>query len=441
LSSILNLKKDSIQQKALSTHHDFDCFSTLALCTGAGKTRVAILRCREIVNLNPDAKIFLAVPTEKLRDINWKEEFHKWCEDDIYESNLTRACYVSLHKEKHLKETWDLVILDEAHHITENCLPFFFENEIKSILGLTATPPTDEYKKKMLESLAPVSYIYTLQQGIIDGVVSPFEINVIFTQLNDTHNNVEAGSKKSPFMTTEKKSYDFWDKAFNDLKIKSSVLESDLASLGYYESKKQDYFIQNRTEDKDAYISTLKLSSDQLKYLKVLLGQKFITETRKFSAMTKRKSILYNSYSKEQLANKLLQKIYQDKLRFLIFCGSIKQSTNICGNNVFNSSSTSEYFDKFCKKELNILGVVNAVNEGLNIDALDEIIIVQISAKDLHLIQRIGRLIRLRDNFIGKVYILVNKNSQDEVWLKSAIKAMDEIKITYYDQKDFFESL
>jgi ERCC4-related helicase len=43
------------------------------------------------------------------------------------------------------------------------------------------------------------------------------------------------------------------------------------------------------------------------------------------------------------------------------------------------------------------------------------------------MIQRVGRLLRLQDNKIGKIYILYVKDSQEEKWLKSAVKPLSNV--------------
>jgi ERCC4-related helicase len=47
------------------------------------------------------------------------------------------------------------------------------------------------------------------------------------------------------------------------------------------------------------------------------------------------------------------------------------------------------------------------------------------------LIQRIGRTLRIRPNHKANIFILVCKNTQDEVWLENAIRSLDKSKITY----------
>lgn len=44
------------------------------------------------------------------------------------------------------------------------------------------------------------------------------------------------------------------------------------------------------------------------------------------------------------------------------------------------------------------------------------------------MIQRVGRLIRFQEGKVGDIYILYVKESQEEKWLKNAVKSLDNIK-------------
>jgi superfamily II DNA or RNA helicase len=436
--SNVNQKKNEIQLKGLDTNKEFGYYSTLAMCTGAGKSRCGVLRAMEVVAQNPNAKIFLAVPTEKLRDVTWKDEFIKWDTLYIFEKNLTRACYVSLNK--YTQEEYDLVILDEAHHVTEACIPFFTDNEIKSIIGLTATPPKDKVKKEILNAVAPVSFIYPLEQGIADGIISPFTIDIIFTDLDNKLKYIEAGSKTKKFKQTEKQAYDYWDNVFEQNKEFLIPINNQLKQFGYNEEAKENFNNNPKNQGKD-YILTLSKKSSDIPVLQALSKDKGKFEAVKFRAVTKRKTIILGSIAKEKIAQRFIEEVMEAEKRYLIFSGSIKQSVDLLGDNVFNSKSTDEALNKFIQEQINAICVCNALNEGANIPNLDEALIIQISAKDLHLIQRIGRVVRLRDNFIGKIYIIVLRDTVDERWLNTAIAAIKEIKITEYTEQEFFDMI
>jgi superfamily II DNA or RNA helicase len=131
-----------------------------------------------------------------LRDNNWKEEFKQWDAFDIY-NTIDRYCYASISKVK--DEQYDLVILDEAHNITENNVSFFENNQIANTIALTATPPKDDIKIGLLKELKLNTVLHvTLDEGVELGIVAPYNITVIEMQLDDTDKYITAGNKVKP---------------------------------------------------------------------------------------------------------------------------------------------------------------------------------------------------------------------------------------------------
>ena len=69
----------------------------LSMATGAGKSKIPI----DYIKANPDiSKVAILVPTEELRDNNWREEFEKWDALDIWENKVESHCYASGSKVK-----------------------------------------------------------------------------------------------------------------------------------------------------------------------------------------------------------------------------------------------------------------------------------------------------------------------------------------------------
>ena len=66
----------------------------VAMATGSGKSRVAVEVAKYYFNPEHDYHAALLVPTEKLRDENWKEEFEKWEARNIWK-HTERLCYAS----------------------------------------------------------------------------------------------------------------------------------------------------------------------------------------------------------------------------------------------------------------------------------------------------------------------------------------------------------
>ena len=63
------------QKKILSLHNDN---GIIAIATGTGKSKIAVDKIAEHQAINFDLRALIVVPTEKLRDENWKDEFYKW---------------------------------------------------------------------------------------------------------------------------------------------------------------------------------------------------------------------------------------------------------------------------------------------------------------------------------------------------------------------------
>jgi superfamily II DNA or RNA helicase len=336
------------------------------MCTGSGKSIVAIEIIKKLFSDN--CKICLIVPTEKLRDHNWEQEFKKSNCNEIYKT-LDRFCYASIAKIS--GKTYDLVILDEAHRITENNFKFFESNIIKHVIGLTATLPENDEKLEMLTSIAPIAFEYSLSQGIKDGIISPFNIKIIETRLDNKEKYIEMGKVNEKYLVTEKYNYD---------------------------------------------------------RLTAVFKRAIMTRNSKFIqiASIKRMHMLYGLKSKMLIAKQILNTYLCDK-KVLIFCGSIDQATEIC-EHTYHSKSGDKDLKRFINDEISVLSCVRALNEGMNIPNVDAAIIVQLNSKQLDLIQRIGRVVRFRKNHIADIYILSCVDTQDEVWTNKATEGFSNIE-------------
>lgn len=371
-------KKNEIQNEALQTWISNNCKGSLAMATGVGKSKVALLAIDYLINTLgiKKPKILLTVPTESLRDKNWLDEFVKWKVKKYYKF-LDRYCYVSLNKIENTH--YDLIIFDELQNITENNSKFFTQNTFDRILGLSATPPSDEIKKLLVKNFCPIIYKYELDQAVDSGVVAPYKINLVEVQLNNADKYISAGTKAKPFMTTEYNHYQYLSKQILQLK---------------YAGKQQAAMF----------------------------------------AQLNRQRFLGNLKSKTEIA-KLIRDKYITNDRSLIFCHSIAQAEEMCSD-TFHSKSKKDSLAKLRSKEIDKLSCVKALNEGENIPDLDSAIIIQINSVERNLIQQLGRTIRWRPNHEAIIWILVAVNTQDEVWWNKCSENLDKQKITFINSKN-----
>lgn len=368
--------KSKIQKEALTEAMKVD-FSLVLAATGVGKSKIGVDYSKEIVNTKKNARILIVVPTEKLRDENWKEEFEKWKAKTIWGRNIIRSCYASISKIEN--DEFDLVILDEVHNITENNSSFFYQNKVHKAIGLTATAPEDVEKAQILDELKfEVVYKIDLDEAVKLGLVSPYEIVIVETRLDTKDKYVKSGTKDKPFYQTEKAKYDYLD----------------------------------RTVRRMMFSSNPRMKS----------GLKF--------KLLERMRFIYNLKSKTKVAQYLLDNVIPEDERTLIFSGSIDQAEELC-DNTFHSKTNDKDYNAFKAEEINRMSCVNAVNEGHNLPKLDNGLVVQLNSKELNFIQRVGRIVRYRDGHKAKIYVICAIDTQDEKWVKKAIENFDQTSISY----------
>ena len=348
----------------------------IAMATGSGKSRVAVELAKYYYNPLDDYNAALLVPTEKLRDENWQEEFEKWEAKNVWRGT-ERLCYASASKIKDCD--FPIAILDEGHNITELSSEFFSNNKVERTVLLTATPPSDPIKKEILKSLGiKLVYEVTLDQAVRLGFVAPYKITVVSVALDNTTKNIPGGTKLKPFMTTESAAYAYHCKAIQ-----------------------------------------------QAMFDKTPSGRK-----RHQFAILRRMQFIYKIPSKTEVIKFLLEKVIPQDDRSLIFCGSIEQAEAVCPNR-YHSKSGDKAYNAFKSEEINRLSCVKAINEGHNFPGVDSGIVGQLNSKEKDLVQRIGRLIRYRPGHEAHLYIVVSESTQDEKWLENAVENLDQSKIEY----------
>lgn len=338
-------KQDLIQKAARKAWEDGGSYGLLAMCTGSGKSKIAVDVVRtlmEPIGRVTTPKILLVVPTEKLRDNNWEQEFDKWGAILEYQV-LERSCYASIHKYKN--EIFDLVIMDESHSITEYNSQFFTSNSVRTLLALSATPPdakakegTDLEKVKLFKQFRiKTDFYYPLDQARKDGLVANYEIWVVQTNLDNTDKYIEAGPKAKRFYQTELERYKFLSKMIQKFAIMKNYVMVKVKSL-------------------------------------------------------ERMRLIANSKEKLDVCKRLLEKCKGN--RILVFGGSIDQIEKLMPGQVYHSKSGKPghaYLAQFMAEEVDMCGTVAAANEGLNIPNLDIGLIAQISSDSRALVQRINK--------------------------------------------------
>lgn len=407
--------KDKVQKEARAAYKASGYWGSWYMATGSGKTKPAIDEANEIVDSYRDSptsflrqpKILISVPTEKLRDEGWRDEFIKWTGGTIVWNNFVeKTCYASLHTYEN--EVFDMVILDEGHHITEANSDFFRKNTVRRCLLMTATKPTNHIKIDILKELKLYNPCYTLSldKAVELGIVAPYEITIVHMALGVT-----------------------------DKYIKVEYLDK--------KTKQKKFWMQTETE--------------RYNYL-----TRMVENSENPMAKINRMHFIRDLKSKTIVAQLLLENVIPPELRTLIFCGSKSQADTICEYRFYSKPSKPKYPDKptprrietfnkkayeykvqisqyqsdtslklFQQQLINQLSCVEALNEGQNLEMLNVGFIVQLNAQAKDLIQRMGRLLRIRDGHRGKIIILCVDNTVDEEWINKATMSLDKNNIKH----------
>lgn len=356
---------------------------TVEGATGVGKSRIAVMAAHGEFAVDRNALVYVGVPTETLRDVEWPAEFTKWWKG-WPKDKIKFVCHASMDEIRENREV-NLFIFDEIHHITEKNITFFDNNVVTRVMGLSATVPSDCFpgsfdKPEAIKRIAPVIFRVSINEAKALKLISEFQIILLKFKLNSKDLSVSytSGKEKKVTQTTEAARY---------------LQLSKLLGKSMYSKKGGNW---------------------------------------KFSAMQQRTDFVRNFPTKTKIAKDVLKQIVTAENRTLVFCGSIEQSIELCGDRVYNSKTSDLQLKAFTSGKINYLGAVMALNEGKNIPDLDQIFIVQISSQQRDLVQRIGRTVRWKEGLIAKVIVLVAADTVDEKWFKMATKGVDKKLIKEY---------
>ena len=223
---------------------------------------------------------------------------------------------------------------------------------------------------------------------------------------------------------------------------KKLLLKQITGSLKEFHISISDAIKQGLLPPPKVYIVDVILNSNQLKeynaitksinYYKNLhfqLQEKW-TEYKWLSTALKRKVMLSN-FKTDKL--KELLESFKGK-RLVCFTGSVDQCNKIGGKNVVHSKKkdkkeNSKLINDFNKKLIDKLFAVNMLRESMNLTEVDLGIITQLDNKKLSFIQMLGRVFRSE---LPECYVLVVKDTQDEVYLNTVLEGFDTEYIYKY---------
>ena len=393
------MTRDDINKKSIKLAKENKILA-LEFATGIGKSKIAL----DIINslFITNVPTVLHVVAELAHCNNWKDESFKWNHDKLW-NTITCVTYASLKKHKDMK--YDIIILDEAHHIGSDLRLDIIDNiQFDKMLLLSATlgESLKQYISNMFNTQIK-SYKITLQQAIDWKILPKPKIYLIPLTLNTTNVSekiIEEWGKVSLRKRYKCTYQERWEYIKNKKKYPNVILEISCTPYQkyIYLTEKFEYFKKFYFRNRNEAVKNkwLQLGSQRKRFMSEL---------------------------KTPIVKKFLRHVTNN--RYICFCGSIEQADILGKNNSIHSKkdNSAEIIDKFNNKEINNLFAVGMLQEGQNLNDIEVGIIVQLDGQERSFIQKFGRSLRAEDPV---QYIFYYKNTRDTEYLQNALEGINE---------------
>ena len=332
----------------------------LESATGTGKTAISLKLVNNIASSMIYKPKILLLVAKRVHKQTWKDEIDKW---GGVNADIIMECYESLHK--HVNETFDIIILDEAHHVASEARQKALRTiKYSYMIGLSATIPQ---KLKMWFKYFHHSQIVSCDiiEAIEDDILPEPTILLFPLELENTKQSetIELNPKaKGPIVQGEYK--DYW-------KLKKQKIHAIIKC-----TQKQ------KLMDVDKSIEWYKK--------KAMLGNAALKQTWLYLCG---KRLEFLADCKLQWVKMILHHL--NKERTITFCKTIEQTEQL-GKNCIHSQNknATQIYDDFNKKKINHITAVNILNENANLVDCKYGIFCNLSSSEVVIPQRIGRSMR-----------------------------------------------
>lgn len=405
------MTKDNIQEEVVENSDKK--LIILEHCTGLGKSLSAIK-----VQEKTKPKTTLLLVAEISHIANWKDEYKKFNKESLLENTIIE-CYASL--KNYRNHSFDLIILDEAHRISDLRREILTTLSVKKIIALSATLEYQQIADLICGTFGELSdnHYYSsisIKTAIEAGIIPQPDIYIIPLQLDDVNKNQiikESWGKKEKRVTINCDFSNLWGYKTNKLKYPSVNL-----NITCTEKEKNDY---------------LNNSIEYFKRLHMRLGTRG-SHNKWMNLGSQRKRFLgeiKTPYVKE-LVDKLGER------RFICFLTSINQTKEIGRKEAIHSKNknNAKIIESFQNKEINRLFCVGMLTEGQNLKDIEAGIIAQLDSKERPFTQKHGRVLRSESPI---QFIFYFENTRDEEYLNNILEGMNAEYIQTIDNLKKFE--
>lgn len=386
------MTRDEIYNQCVEKISKTNCL-LLEAATGLGKSKISIDLINHLINSKwykdrKEIKILLLV-AKIVHKQTWKDEIAKWggINHPTATINLCMECYESLHK--HTKEYWDIIILDEVHHVGSDArLDNLSTIKYGYMIGLSATIPfnTKQYFKFNYHAQI-VSCDIT---EAIDSEVLPEPTILLFPlQLENT--------KVSEVLELH-------------TNAPGPVVYCDYKDLYKYKFKNIHVCCKCTQQQK---LNELNRTIEWFK-------SKAMGDSRKKQTWQHfcGKRLEYLADCKIQWVKLILHHL--SKERTITFCKTIPQ-TELLGKNCIHSKNkqATQIYNDFNAKKIDHITAVNILNENANLVDCKYAVFCNISSSEVVIPQRLGRAMRHKSPVIVMPYY---KNTREQEIIEKMFK-------------------
>lgn len=365
--------------------------------TGGGKTFFALMCTKQAIEVNPNLRFFVVVPTVALRD--------QWCLDAIEDMNVSRSeiflngidrkvklnhkfviIVINSAREKVHQITQEgdwMLIVDECHRAASEKNRLAISGTWFATLGLSATPERqyddwfERYLKPVLgEFIADYDYVRAKK----DGVISDFKLRNYLLPTTDEE-----------------------EEELRKINRSIAIEYSRIKRLNIEQSPKLMNLLLKRSRFSQSLKYRIPIA---IKIAENFIGKKII--------------IFHESIEKANQITRLL-----DKKGFRVVAYHSKLSP-------MEKLSNLDFFRQGVK---DVLVTCKALDEGLNVKDAEVGIIVASTKSIRQRIQRMGRVLRSSDSKEFATVVTLYSHSEKSTLIEEAKKFDDVAEITWYGRE------
>ena len=381
------------QREAKDFFNKHNGISLFEVVTGGGKTYITVDIIKEKLLQHPDMKVLVVVPKNVILETGWYKELSDFgipIQDiGVYYGSVKEYSKITLTNIQSVSkiplDVFDMIIADEVHNMATERLLKILEHPFKYKLGLTATlKRIDNKHYDILKLFNYNMYEYKPTQAMEDGVLNPFIFYNISVDLDyqtrETYNELTQGINSVYKIAG---SYNIIMKSNDKIKYKLLSLLNERKQLvnNYFDKFEVARQIINQNKDK--------------------------------------KIIVFNQFNDQ--TSKLYWHLLDDNINCRVMHSGIEKTKR--ENTLIDFKN-----DKF-----NVLLTSKVLDEGYNLPKLDVAIIMAGDSTDKQTIQRMGRVLRKKENVTSKLYQIFCSDTIEE---NNSIERSKIFKSLSTDYKD-----